>query len=89
MIDAEYEQLLAALMEAAAVFARHDGGFSSADLRIRSLVRLASREVSLAHLQTNSRTHRLAVAARMPPRPDSRGIEVARAPHSPPNAHVA
>lgn len=63
MIDEEYERLLAALTEATAIFERHQGGLSSADLRIRSLVRLAERELALAHGKTQSRTHRAEFAS--------------------------
>jgi hypothetical protein len=58
MSEAEYEVVLTALAEATRAFARHQGAFSSADLRARSLVSFAEKEVARSLVETTSRNHR-------------------------------
>jgi hypothetical protein len=64
MTEAEYEIVIVALAAVTRVFTRHQGAFSSGDLRTRSLVSLAEKEVARSVLETASRNHRQQATAK-------------------------
>jgi hypothetical protein len=84
MSEGEYEIVTAALAEVTRVFTRHEGAFSSADLRTRSLVNLAEKEVARSLLETVSHNHRRQVTAG----DEKEKIEAPAASYLPPPAHT-